>query len=227
MTERIQAYTTAVPIELVTPWALAEPPAPLPIDPEERGTVFGKAKLGLMYSGSFGMAHDAGLFLALARKLSSCNDIHFTFSVRGNRVAELTQSVGPQDRNISFIDFAPQDKLEARLGAPDIHLVSLRPGYEGTVVPSKFQGAIATGRPILYCGDPNSAIAVWIKEFGLGWTLAEANLDEIANNLIALVNDPSGLNYLKQRCFSTYQLQFSRSAVIDRLNESLKQLIAS
>jgi glycosyltransferase involved in cell wall biosynthesis len=225
MTERLKTYTTKVPIELLTPWALAEPEAPLPVDPGERQTVCGDAGLALMYSGNFGMAHEAELFLALARRLRQHPDIRFVFSVRGNRSEELMRSVTPEDTNVSFIGFAPQDRLQQRLSAADIHMVSLRAGYEGTVVPSKFQGALAAGRPILYSGPKRSAVSEWINEHGLGWSLATDNLEQIAQALIRLKDDPAERLALNRHCFEVYQAQFSRAAVIDRLDSDLLQLI--
>jgi glycosyltransferase involved in cell wall biosynthesis len=225
MTARLRKYTTTVPIALFTPWALAEPPEPLQIDPDERHVAFGNAELGLMYSGNFGKAHEADLFLALARKLRHQPDIRFVFSVRGNRATELHQLVTHDDTNVSFIDFAPQDKLEQRLSAADTHMVSLRAGYEGTVVPSKFQGALAAGRPILYSGPVDSAVSEWINEYGLGWNLTPDNLDQVAQNLVRLKDDTTERQTLNQHCFDVYHAQFSRMAVIDRLNLHLRGLL--
>lgn len=227
MTSRLQAYTKTVPIGLYTPWALAEPTAPLDVDPVERAVAFGDVSLAIMYSGSFGKAHDGDPILQLARRLREHSDIRFVFSVRGNRARELQQSVSRDDSNVSFVEFAPLDRLEQRLSAADIHIVSLRTGYEGTVVPSKFQGALAAGRPILYCGPGESAVSEWIREYGLGWDLTPENLDEIAEKLVQLKRDPTARQALNQHCFKIYQEQFSRAAVIGRLDVDLKRLIAS
>ena len=104
-------------------------------------------------------------------------------------------------------------------------MVSLRPGYEGTVVPSKFQGALAAGRPILFSGPANSAVSEWIKEYKLGWTLDENNLDEVAARLFELKDSPEQRLRLNQLCFGIYQQQFSKTAVIDRLDRDLKGLV--
>lgn len=225
MTRRLLEYSPDLPIETFTPWALLEPEAVLEPDSEERRTVFGEATLTLMYSGNFGRAHAFDGILALARKLREHGDIRFAFSVRGNRAQALRQAVTPEDTNISFVDFAPQDRLEHRLGAADIHIVSLRPDYAGTGVPSKFQGALAVGRPILYAGPADSAIAQWIAEYGLGWTLDSANLDLVVDALLQWKNDPAARKAVAERCFQTYHAQFSKHAIQDRLDESLRGLL--
>jgi Glycosyltransferase len=177
-----------------------------------------------MYSGNFGKAHAFDTLLALARKLRP-EGIPFVFNVRGNRVQELKNAVTPDDTNVSFGDFVSQHKLALRLSAADIHIISLRPEYAGTVVPSKFQGALAAGRPILYAGPKNSAVAQWIESFGLGWTLTEDTLNEVASQICSLRNQPEVLEALKQRCFSVYQSQFSKCVVLDRMDRDFRALL--
>jgi hypothetical protein len=68
----------------------------------------------------------------------------------------------------------PGDPPAGRLGAgaidvaADVHFVSLRQGYEGLVVPSKFHGAVTAGRPVIYEGAAAGEIARIIGESGCG-----------------------------------------------------------
>lgn len=186
--------------------------------------MFGSAPVGLMYSGNFGKAHAFDTLLALARRLRP-HGVPFVFCVRGNRVQDLKAAVRAEDTNVSFGGFVPQQRLERRLSAADIHIVSLRSEYAGTVVPSKFQGALAAGRPILYAGPKDSAVAQWIEAFGLGWTLTEETLDEVAAQILDLCDRPEALEALKRRCFSVYQRHFSRQVILDRMDHDLRALL--
>ncbi len=166
MSRRIRTYLPAGRQVTLTPWALAEPSEPLHIDRLERESLFGKSTLALLYSGSFGRAHSSDLILRLACRLQP-DGAHVAFSVRGNRVDALQREAAGIS-NITFAPFAAQEKLESRLSAADIHIVSLREEWTGTVVPSKFFGALAAGRPVLFEGSPESAIAHWIREYNVG-----------------------------------------------------------
>jgi hypothetical protein len=104
-----------------------------------------------MYSGRFGRAHSFEDILALAR-LVRPDGIEVALGVRGNRERELRSAIGPADNNIHILPFASADQLEQRLASADIHGVSLRDEWTGTVVPSKFFGALAIGRPSLSAG---------------------------------------------------------------------------
>jgi glycosyltransferase involved in cell wall biosynthesis len=214
--------------ETFPPWALVEPPGPLEADPGERRLLFGDARLGILYSGSFGRAHSFAELLALARRLRGTG-IRFAFSVRGNREAELRAAVTPEDGNVSFAPFVPEQDLARRLGAADVHAVSLRPEWTGTVVPSKFQAALAAGRPVLFAGSPESSPARWIAELGVGFTVTSspATLDSTAEALLGLANDPDALSSLRARCHAAYAGNFSRERTISAWHEALLDLVKS
>src|SRR5439155_12521003 len=111
--------------------------------------VFGDAALGLMYSGNLGRAHSYREILHLAQALQD-KPIRFAFSIRGNKAEELRAAVSEKDTNVRFVPFAEEEQLESRLSTADIHIVSLREEWTGCVVPSKFFGALAAGRPVLF-----------------------------------------------------------------------------
>jgi colanic acid biosynthesis glycosyl transferase WcaI len=213
MREKLERYQIQKRATL-TPWALEEPSQPLPYDAQERMELFGKdpGPLGLLYSGSFGRAHDFYLTLKLARFMR--NKAVFTYGVRGSRLDELKRAVNPEDANVRFAPFTPPGKLSARLSAPDVHLVSLRPEWTGIVVPSKFFGALAVGRPLLFEGDEKSSIARWIKEYGVGWVLTPGNLDSLANELEAFSKNPSVKREMFNHCHAIYQSHFSKKVIL-------------
>jgi glycosyltransferase involved in cell wall biosynthesis len=178
----------------------------------------------LLYSGNFGRAHSFTEFLELARRLRG-DGVHFSFGIRGNRAEELRVAIGAEDTNVSVAGFAPEAELGKRLAAADIHLVSLRPEWSGLVVPSKFFGALAAGRPVLFAGPADAAIALWIEEHGVGWVLNEQTLAEVAARLRGLAAAPESLRELQQHCQRVYREHFSRRRVMDDWNRELLALL--
>lgn len=210
--------------ETVTPWSLVEPDS-LPLaDNLVRRDLFGDAQIGLLYSGNLGRAHLYEPFVALANRLNrSGSNVSFCFSGRGPKVDQIKNDAGNLP-NIQFAGFAPESELEKRLSAADIHMVSLHPNWTGTVVPSKFFGALAAGRPVLFAGSNQSAIGRWITEFDIGWVLNESNVDEVQAALIALAHNQSELDQLKKNCFEVYQLHFSRDVQMKRWEDLTNKL---
>ncbi len=137
------------------------------------------------------------------------------------RLDAVRSAVTAEEENIRFAGFADEDQLAARLAAADIHLVTLRENWTGTVVPSKFFGALAAGRPVLFSGSADSAIAQWIEEFGVGWVLNEQTVEEVADEMRLIIADPRGQSRLRQRCFDVYHREFSRKVQVGRWLETL------
>lgn len=228
MRERLATYGPAAQRTAV-PWALAEPPRPAVADPGVRAALYPRARLALLYSGTMGRAHDHRAFLALARacRARSGDDVAFCFSSRGNRQEELRAAVTPADSNVSFVPFADEPALEARLGAADLHLVSLQPEWAGIVVPSKFFGSLAVGRPVLYAGPGDSEIARWVAEYDVGLTLPDGgDLGAVVDRLHALIADPAALGRWQGNAFAVYQRAFSKKVINDGWDQSLRALVA-
>jgi len=225
MRARLDAYRPTCQRATLSPWALSEPDEILPPDTETRTELFGAdASLGLLYSGNFGRAHAYEEYLTLARALRDSR-IRFSFCVRGNRVDELRAAVRPDDSNVSFGSFTSEAQLPRRLAAADIHLVSLRPEWTGVVVPSKFFGCLAAGRPVLFLGGRDSCIAGWIEKYGVGWVLTPENRADVAAQLRSFESNPEALVELRARCFKTYRDHFCRSSVMGLWDERLRALL--
>jgi glycosyltransferase involved in cell wall biosynthesis len=238
MRRLIDKYNHSAQRLTLVPWALSEPLAPEEPDPKVRQELFGNAKLALLYSGNFGRAHSYEEILALARKLrgippqthpyeggSRGGGIHFCFAVRGNRAEELQHAVTAEDTNISFAGFASEEELAKRLASADIHLASLRPNWTGVVVPSKFFGSLAAGRPVLFAGDTASALAQWIRDYQVGWELRSDSLDATSAALIQLANQPETLKTMQKHCHEIYHQHFARKVVMQQWDQALGDVL--
>ena len=224
MQAKLSKYNGNIPKMTLTPWALSEPAWPLPIDEQERLEAFGKAKLVLAYSGSFSRSHTCDLFIELAERLKG-HDCVMAFSVNGNRLNVLKEAISQSDANIQLVPFAPLDKLQQRLGASDIHLASLRSISTGCVVPSKFFGSLAVGRPVLFAGDSHSSIAKWIEKYQVGWVLSNETIDQVTEQMLRFIEDKTELYAIQQRCHQVYQDLISKRYVTEQWNHILRRLV--
>jgi glycosyltransferase involved in cell wall biosynthesis len=226
MRTRLEAYEHGCRKATLVPWALSEPPDILRPDHGVRAELFGNAALGLLYSGNFGRAHCYEEFLELARLLRD-EKIRFCFGVRGNRASELQAAVRDADGNVRLAGFAPESELARRLAAADIHLVSLRPDWTGVVVPSKFFGSLAAGRPVIFAGSRDAAVAQWIEAYGVGWVLDRSSRDKVARDLRHLASRREELTMLQRRCHDVYHAHFSRRRIMDRWDLELRTLLGA
>lgn len=209
----------------LVPWALFEPDDVLNGEPGTRRSLFGDATLGLLYSGNFGRAHSYADILQLASMLRK-ESIHFSFGVRGNCADEVYAAVSKRDTNISIAEFAPESELLKRLGSAEIHLASLRPDWTGVVVPSKFFGSLAVGRPVLFAGSKDSGISKWIEEYKIGWVLDHDSITDVATELKQIAQSKEKLRSLQERCHAVYRARFSKQVTVNQWDIELRALIS-
>ena len=65
-------------------------------------------------------------------------------------------------------------------------LVSLKPGIEGYIVPSKVYGILAAGRPFVAAVDPSCEVATIARERGCGVIVTPGDAGELASQLLTL-----------------------------------------
>jgi colanic acid biosynthesis glycosyl transferase WcaI len=62
---------------------------------------------------------------------------------------EKLQAASAAISNVRFLSFFPASKIPSVLAAADAHLITIKRGLEGVVVPSKIFGILAAGKPIV------------------------------------------------------------------------------
>jgi glycosyltransferase involved in cell wall biosynthesis len=129
-----------------------------------------------MYSGNFGLGHDAETIKAAMLALKDRADLRFVFVGGGKRRAEIEAFVREHGiANASYRDYVPREQLGQSLCAGDAHLISLREGMEGLIVPSKLFGIMAAARPAIFIGHPDSEIARVVAENDAGFVIREGD----------------------------------------------------
>lgn len=147
-------------------------------------------KFVVAYSGNMGRAHEFETILEAAARLRSEADIIFLFIGGGNQKTYLEKEA--LKRNLSQVLFKPyqdRDALLDSLGAADVHLVSLRPELERFILPSKFYGIVAAGRPVILVGDPKGDIGRTIQSGNCGTVVRPGESMELARSLRTLRDD--------------------------------------
>ena len=224
MRRLLEAYKPGACMETIPPWALVELAGPAAIDAGERQALFGDARLGLLYSGVFGRAHTSEGLSELARALADRGG-RMVFSAGGNATEDLRKSMQESGTPVTFAPMVPADRLAARLSAADVQIVTLRESWTGTVIPSKFFGALAIGRPVLFVGSPESAIAKWITEFGVGWILRPDAMEAVVKELMFLADNPEAKAELFRHCYEVYMEHFSRQQALDHWDLCLREAL--
>lgn len=149
-----------------------------------------KDKLVVGYSGNFGRAHDFSTIMEAASLLKDQPDICFLMIGNGHQHAAIVDAAKKRGlKNMIFKPLQPAEKLARSLCVADAHLVSLLPQLEHCIIPSKFYGILAAGRPTLFIGDLNGEVARVIDAYGCGETIAIGDGQKLAATICELRDD--------------------------------------
>jgi colanic acid biosynthesis glycosyl transferase WcaI len=130
------------------------------------------------YCGNMGRVHDLATILAACARLKDDSTILFAFVGGGAKKWEVEEAVRTHAlANVRLQPYVDDTHLGDALGACDVHLISLLPRLEGLVVPSKFYGIAAAGRPMIFVGDPEGEIGKLISSHQLGATVRPGDVD--------------------------------------------------
>jgi colanic acid biosynthesis glycosyl transferase WcaI len=136
------------------------------------------------YSGNMGRAHEFQTIIDAATLLRNEAGIVFLFVGDGAYRVWLERETARRCLgNVIFKPYQPRARLMQSLGVADVHLISLQPALEGLIVPSKFYGVAAAGRPVLYIGDPDGEIPRIISREKCGLTILPGNAKAVADCL--------------------------------------------
>lgn len=148
--------------------------------------------LVVMYSGNFGIGHDAQTICRAMSRLKDEQGIKFEFVGGGKRRGEVEKYIAQEKLSSArWHDYAPREKLGPSLAGGDIHLISLKEGVEGIMVPSKLMGIMAVGRPSIFVGNPTSEVARVLTETNSGLVVREGDDAGLAEAIRKLAGDPA------------------------------------
>ncbi len=139
-------------------------------------------KFRILYAGSLGRLHPIKPILLAAQKLQKTHsDIEFVFVGDGVGFKNLARERSERGlTNIRLLPHQPIENLPALMESGDVHLVTLNEKATGLSVPSKFYGSLATGRPVIFLGPPESEVAKIISDFGCGSVIDPDNINALS-----------------------------------------------
>ncbi len=105
--------------------------------------------------------------------------------------------------NVRFLPFRPFEQLPHVMMAGDVHIVTVKRGLEGIVVPSKLYSILAAGRPVLAVAAPQSDAARIVVESGSGLAADPDDPAAVAAAIRELRRDPARLADMGRRARET------------------------
>ena len=185
------------------------------------------------YSGNLGRAHEFMTVLHASERLRDDPTIRFLMIGGGHQFDELVRCV--KERGLAplwcFKPYQPREALNQSLCVPDVHWISLRPELEGLIVPSKFYGIAAAGRPVIAITAKDGDIAQLVQQHRCGTVIAPGDAAGLAEALTSLAADPDRAEVMGRRARAMLDARFTRrhacarwSALLDQIDSGTRPL---
>jgi glycosyltransferase involved in cell wall biosynthesis len=206
------ACTKAGQIEVIPPWVDIDVIKPIPKAENWFAQKYNQVdKLTVMYSGNMGIGHDIETMLEAARQLRHCDEIHFMFIGAGPKWKLVEEAVKNESLlNITLLGWQPEEVIPYSLASADVALVSLEPGFEGVMVPSKGGYAMAAGSNLLLLSNGQNELRLWIERYELGAVVEPGDSQKVTNYLLSLYGYPEKVNDHRKYVYQIAQRKFSR-----------------
>jgi colanic acid biosynthesis glycosyl transferase WcaI len=195
-----------------------------PLDEEVVRAIRSDFRFVLLHAGNLGFYGAWETLLAAARELEKDN-VGFVFVGEGAQRAPI-EAASKGFSNVRFLPFFPSNKVPSVLAAPDAHIITVKRGLEGVVVPSKMYGILAAGKPIIAVAPMETDAAAYGEKSGFAVATDPDKPAELVSAVRKLIAEPNRLRAMSQaalRVAPSYdrvkELQ-KFSAIIGRLGAS-------
>ncbi len=217
----------AAQVEIIANWCDDELIRPIPPGDNPLRSAWGlDDKFVIGYSGNLGRAHEYATLLDAAEVLRMEPDVVFLFIGGGQLTQALRSEV--ERRGLAamfqFRPYQPASGLAQSLSVADAHWISLSPAMEGLIVPSKFYGVAAAGRPIIAVTDPAGEIAELVGRSLCGAVVAPGDGRALARVIREFKHDRAKLAQMGRNARALLDQSFRRKAAFERWERLLRRV---
>ncbi|MCC6212771.1 MAG: glycosyltransferase family 4 protein [Burkholderiales bacterium] len=221
MAAELGRLVPGAPVRVASNWADGTAVRPMPSGESTLRREWGlEGRFIVGYSGNFGRVHDCETLLAGARLLLQEEEIVFAVVGGGFRIRRV---VAAGLVNVAVRSYVREEKLGESLAAFDVHLVTLLPEFEGLVVPSKFYGAMAAGRAVIFVGDREGEVARLLAKYECGLTVAPGDDAGLAAAVRDLRASPERLRTMGERARAAFEREWDEPIALARWREIIDE----
>jgi glycosyltransferase involved in cell wall biosynthesis len=203
------------------------PPGPTPnsSDPEVQRAlceIRGNFPFVAVHAGNLGF-YGAWTTLIEAAKILRNENIGLVFVGDGAQKRKLQEAAADLP-NVRFVPFRPASQIPLVMMAGDVHLITIRRGLEGVVVPSKLYSTLAAGRPVLAVAAANSDAARIAMQSGCGLAADPDDPAAVAAAILRMRDDPAAFAEMSARAREA-ACNYARVNELERFTEIVEQAV--
>ncbi|MGF1633614.1 MAG: glycosyltransferase family 4 protein [Phycisphaerae bacterium] len=188
-----------------------------------------QGKFVVMYSGNHSPANPLDTLLAAAERTK--DDPNLVYAFIGGGAAKKDVEAFVKSRGLSnclLLPYQPMQDLPFSLSAADVHVVTLGQEMVGIVHPCKVYGAMAVGRPVLFCGPRPSHVSDLLDKHDFGWSFEHGEVDKAVETLRATrQTPPTKLAAMGQTARSVLAENLGQQRLVGRMCDRLEAMMGA
>jgi putative colanic acid biosynthesis glycosyltransferase WcaI len=158
------------------------------LDEEVVRIIRGNDRFVFVHAGNLGFYGAWETLVASVRELADLG-VSLVFVGDGAQKEQI-QDLANGAKNVRLLRYFPANKIPSVLAAADAHVVTVKRGLEGVVVPSKMYGILAAGKPILAVAPRESDAVSLGNRFEFGIAADPDKPTEVASAMRFLATNP-------------------------------------
>jgi glycosyltransferase involved in cell wall biosynthesis len=196
----------------------ADAPAAAP-DQQMIAAIRGNFRFVLLHAGNLGFYGAWDTLLAGAASLAA-DGIGLVFVGDGAQRLRL-EAAAANIPNVRFLPFFPASKVSSVLAAADAHIITIKRGLEGVVVPSKMYGILAAGKPIVAVAPHECDVVSLGQAKGFSISSDPEDPARFAQLVRQLCQNPAKLKEMAKAALAAAP-EFERSSELQKLVKILE-----
>lgn len=181
----------------------------------------------IMYSGNTGMSQGLDWIMETIAPLATDRpDLVFVIVGGGAKLPALKEKAVKNHWSfVRFYPFQPKEQLSESLSVADLHLVPLTAGMSDYLVPSKFYGIAAAGRPTLALVDEGSEIDRIVRSQNLGFSIRHGQTESLRRVIEQAMNNREVLKEMGTRARKYFDSTLDRKKATGAYQSLMERLV--
>jgi glycosyltransferase involved in cell wall biosynthesis len=229
MKERLEAKgAPAGRVSVIPNWVDTKAITPQPRDNDWAREHDLVGRFVVMHSGNVGHAQDLDTLIHATTHVRDLDGLAVVLIGTGARYADhVALAKRVKADKVTFLGYQPREVLPQSLSSADVHFLGLARGLAGYVVPSRLNGILAAGRPVIAAADDDSETAQVVREVGCGIVIPPGRPDLLAATIRQLASGEHDLEEMGRRGRAYVQAEADREIAVGRYRRLLADLVRS
>lgn len=173
-------------------------------------------KLTIIFAGNVGRFQRLDKIVDAMSLIKSRSDIELIIMGDGVAKKDLKKQVKKTSANVTFFDHQPINIVKDTIKKADIGLVTLMPNTYKYAYPGKVMTYLEQGRPFISTIEPESELAITMKNEGFGFSVVGSDTTKIANLFKKLADDTSWKLKMYDAAKIAYEKNFTMNKILNQ-----------